>query len=270
AFGRFHDGDTRTRIETWDEIPVYNRFKNFYPRRSSTDDFSLSRLDRRDIGYYSQSETSDYWFIETTVEGRHEASFILFRQENDDGYRLTIEQGTITLSLVENGREAVLVEKRYYDETKDIKVSIDKSSPLDSYVRIKLTINDLLILDHYDFDNTFTSGGYALSSARGVEETFQNLAGTRYSQAQMIYRRIIRDSYRFIVAYYGFVGTDRYQLSMYRSEPGIGDVISLSPTDFLKIEMMLEESHPDAYEIVNARTFIDYANSYQQYHGTLK
>jgi hypothetical protein len=270
AFGRFHDGDTRTRIETWRQVPVYNRFKNFYPRRGSTDHFTLSRLDRRDAGYYSQSERSDYWFIETTVKGRDEASFILFHQENKDGYHLTIEQGFITLSLVEKGRERILFEQTYYEETKNIKVSIDKSSPLDSYVRIKLTINDLPIIDLYDFDNTFTSGGYALSSSSGVLETFKNLNGTRYSQAQAIYRRIIHDSYRFIVAYYGFVGTDRYHLSMYRSEPGIGGVISLSPTDFLKIKMMLEENHPDAYEIVNAKTFIDFANSYQQYYGTLE
>jgi hypothetical protein len=147
---------------------------------------------------------------------------------------------------------------------------IDKATPYDQYTKITLYVNDVLVIEYYDHLNHFVQGGFGLFSELGVIETFKDLKGTKYSQAQSIYRRIISDEHRFIVAYYGFVGGTNHTQSMYRSEPGMNAVISLSPTDFYKIQLLLEQSHPGIYQIVNAHEFLTYAQTYQNQENTLR
>ena len=163
-----------------------------------------------------------------------------------------------------------MTSKVYNTTSRNIKLSIDKSSPLDQYTRIKLYVNDLLIFDYYDLDNHFTQGGFGLRSSEYTKNVITALDGTNASMAKQIYQRIISDPNHYILAYYGFVGTEDYTLAQYRSEPGIGGVISLSPTDFYKIQLLLDLHYPGVYEVVNAREFMTFAQMYQNTYGTLR
>jgi hypothetical protein len=271
AFARIHDGNTSIRIEEWVGVPVYNRWTNFYPRRPASGDVSTTQMLAENQNHYTQSVESNYWFIETTLtntQSKH--GFELFRQSNGDGYQVYFENGALTLSMIKNGQEQIIQTRIFNLSSKRVKMIVDKATPLDPYTRITLYVNDLIVIDHYDLNNHYTEGGFGLFSDIGVLATFQSLNGTRLSQAQFIYRRILTDPNRFIMAYYGFVGGTNHTLSMYRSEPGINGVISLSPTDFYKIHLLLEQSHPGVYEIVNAHEFLTYAMAYQDQYGTLR
>jgi len=158
----------------------------------------------------------------------------------------------------------------YHTSSRKVKVSVDQSSLVHPYPRIKLYVNDLKIIDLYDHDFMYSSGGFGLFSDDAISTTFTNLTGTKYSMANAIYNRIISDPNRFILAYYGFVGTDEYGDAQYRTEPGVGGVISLSPTDFYHIQLMLNLNYPGVYEVVHANEFLDYAKSYQAYYGNLR
>ncbi|TVP85102.1 MAG: hypothetical protein EA375_05345 [Acholeplasmataceae bacterium] len=271
AFTRIHDGNTSIRVETWGGVPVYNRWTNFYPRRAASGHVSFSALTMLGTERGIQTTESDYWFIETTLaDTTAKTGFDLFTNDAGDGFRIYFEDGRVHLDRLRGGAEEPIDSRIFNMSGRQVKVSIDKSTPLDEHVRIMLTVNDLVIIDHHEVDAHVERGGFALFSEDGVTQTFQHLTGTRDSMARQIYHRIVNDNNRFIVAYYGFVGSPDHSLSMYRSEPGIQGVISLSPTDFYKIHLMLEASHPGVYQIVNAYEFLDYANQYQQYFGTLR
>ncbi len=271
AFARMHDGDTTIRIEKWSTIPVYNRWTNYYPRRSSSGDVSWSALSEIDSKHYIQDRVSDYWFIESTLANTSSnITFDLFQQENGDGYQIVFENGEIILQKSVGGIITTLMSKIYTTATRQVKLSIDRSTPLDEHTRIKLYVNDLKIFEFYDIDNSFVEGGFAIRSDQNTKSVIMNLDGTRQSMAKQIYQRIISDPNHYILAYYGFVGTEEYTLAQYRTEPGIGDVISLSPTDFYKIQLLLDLHYPGVYEIVNAREFMQFAVQYQQYYGTLR
>lgn len=271
SFARIHDGNTSIRVETFDSIPVYNRWTNFYPRRGATIEVLTSQMVTKSLHHYVQSKTSNYWFIETNLtytQAKH--GFELFSQPNGDGYQVTFENGMLTLSVT-IGDEIFILDSKVFDlSSKRVKMIIDKATPYDQYTKITLYVNDVLVIEYYDHLNHFVQGGFGLFSELGVIETFKDLKGTKYSQAQSIYRRIISDEHRFIVAYYGFVGGTNHTQSMYRSEPGMNAVISLSPTDFYKIQLLLEQSHPGIYQIVNAHEFLTYAQTYQNQENTLR
>lgn len=271
AFARIHDSNTAIRVETWNNTPVYNRWTNFYPRRGATSEVNLLNMDIINSKHVVQSLVSDYWFIETELStSLNTIGFELFRQTNGDGYQLILSNGKITLLRTVSGNETILQELNYHTTSRKVKLSIDHSSLIDPYPRIKLYINDLKIIDVFDKAFVHTSGGFGLFSDDSISTTFTKLTGTKYSMAESIYNRIIQDSNRFILAYYGFVGTDEYGNAQYRTEPGIGGVISLSPTDFYNIKLMLEKNYPDVYEIVHANEFLEYAKTYQAYYGNLR
>jgi hypothetical protein len=271
AFARIHDGNTSIRVEKWNTVPVYNRWTNFYPRRGSSGHVNLLVLDQLSSELYEQTHQSDYWFIESNLTNTMNSHGLwLFSNEEGEGYKIEFNDGKITLSKHKDDQVEILYEINYHQASRKIKVSIDKSTPLDTYVRIKLYINDLKIIEVYDNEDVLISGGFKLFSDDGVAQTFSNVNGTKYSMAQAIYRRIIQDPNRFILAYYGFVGTEEYTKAQYRSEPGIGGVISLSPTDFYKISLLLALNYPDVYEIVLAPEFLEFATTYQDYYGTLR
>ncbi|RJX25936.1 MAG: hypothetical protein C4537_03525 [Acholeplasma sp.] len=271
AFARIHDGNTSIRVESWSSIPVYNRWTNFYPRRSSSGDVAYLAMDKMSDYRYEQDLSSDYWFIQSTLANTLDAiHYDLFVQENGDRYRVTFEDGSIHLKTIINGVETVLSSKVYNTATRNIKLSIDHSTPLDQYTRIKLYVNDLKIFEYFDAENHFTEGGYAIETEGITTDVVTNLQGTRFSMAEQIFNSIVNDNNHFILAYYGFVGTEEYTLAQYRTEPGIGGVISLSPTDFYKIKLLLDLHYPGEYEIVNAREFMEFAVTYQQYYGTLR
>ncbi len=271
AFARIHDGNTSIRVENWNEVPVYNRWTNFYPRRSSTSEVSLSAMDIIHSKHLVQSKVSDYWFIETTLANSlNTIGFELFRQDNGDGYQVIFSGGNIRLIKIVAGIEETMFSLNYHTSSRKVKVSVDQSSLVHPYPRIKLYVNDLKIIDLYDHDFMYSSGGFGLFSDDAISTTFTNLTGTKYSMANAIYNRIISDPNRFILAYYGFVGTDEYGDAQYRTEPGVGGVISLSPTDFYHIQLMLNLNYPGVYEVVHANEFLDYAKSYQAYYGNLR
>ncbi len=271
AFTRIHDGNTSIRVESWTSVPVYNRWTNFYPRRSSSGDVSYAVMDKVSDHRYEQDLPSDYWFIQSTLANTLDAiHYDLFVQENGDRYRVTFEDGSIHLKVIINGVETILSSRVYNTTTRNIKLSIDHSTPLDTYTRIKLYVNDLKIFEYFDAENHFIEGGYALETEGVTTEVITNLQGTRFSMAEQIFNSIVNDNNHYILAYYGFVGTEEYTLAQYRTEPGIGAVISLSPTDFYKIKLLLDLHYPGEYEIVNAREFMEFAVTYQQYYGTLR
>jgi len=271
AFARIHDGNTSIRVETWNTIPVYNRWTNYYPRRASSGDVGYTSLYELSANHYIQNQVSDYWFIQSTLSNTQEMiTFDLFRQSNGDGYQVTFEDGVISLKKTISGVETTLASKVYSTTSRQIKLSIDKSTPLDLYTRIKLYVNDLLIFEYFDEDNTFVQGGFGLRSDEPTKNVITNLDGTDSSMAKQIYNRIITDPNHYILAYYGFVGSEDYTLAQYRSEPGIGGVISLSPTDFYKIQLLLDLNYSGVYEVVNAREFMTFAQNYMQTYGTLR
>jgi hypothetical protein len=228
-------------------------------------------MDKMSDYRYEQDLNSDYWFIQSTLANTLDAiHYDLFVQENGDRYRVTFEDGSIHLKTIINGVETVLSSKVYNTATRNIKLSIDHSTPLDQYTRIKLYVNDLKIFEYFDAENHFTEGGYAIETEGITTDVVTNLQGTRFSMAEQIFNSIVNDTNHFILAYYGFVGTEEYTLAQYRTEPGIGGVISLSPTDFYKIKLLLDLHYPGEYEIVNAREFMEFAVTYQQYYGTLR
>ena len=271
SFARIHDGNSSIRVENFDGIPVYNRWTNFYPRRTATNEVSLSQMVMHSVNHYIQTKESNYWFIESNLSNtqlRH--GFDLFTQPNGDGYQITFEDGKLTLSVKLESQTIILQSKTFDLSTKRVKMIIDKATPYDTYTKITLYINDLIVIEYEDHQNYFEEGGFGLFSEIGVDQSFKDLKGTKFSQAQSIYQRIISDQHTFIVAYYGFVGGTNHTQSMYKSEPGINAVISLSPTDFYKIQLLLEQSHPSLYEIVNAHEFLTYASIYQNQYNTLK
>lgn len=271
AFARIHDGNTTIRIEKWSSVPVYNRWTNFYPRRSSSGDVSYTSMVEVNPNHYVQTKNSDYWFIQSTLANtQQKIVYDLFRQNNGDGYHVRFENGAIFIEKTVAGITSELSSKMYTTASRNIKVSIDKSTPLDEYTRIKLYVNDLLIFDYYDSDNSFTSGGFGIRTSEPTRHVVSSLDGTHMSMAKQIYQRIITDPNHYILAYYGFVGTEDYTLAQYRSEPGVGGVISLSPTDFYKIQLLLDHNYPGVYEVVNAREFMTFASTYQQTYGTLR
>lgn len=271
AFARIHDGNTAIRVESWNSVPVYNRWTNFYPRRSSTSEANMTSLTSLSTNHRIQTKRSNYWFLETTLStSQNEIGFELFRQDNGDGYQVVFHGGTVELKRIVAGIEETLKSQTFHSSTRIIKVSIDKATPLDEYTRIKLYVNDWKIFDFYDLDNAFVEGGFGIYSEDTIASTFLKFTGTKYSMAQAIYQRIVSDSNRFILAYYGFVGTEEYGNAQYRTEPGIGGVISLSPTDFYKIQLLLDANDPGRYEIVHANEFMQYAKQYQDYYGSLK
>lgn len=271
AFSRMHDGNTAIRIEEWTGVPVYNRWTNFYPRRASSNDVLWSSLDTISSNHYQQDVISDYWFIQATLANTQKnITFDIFTQENGDSYQIVFQDGEIKLQKNQSGVVTVLMSKIYSTTSRQIKLSVDHSTPLDTHTRIKLYVNDLKIFEFYDVENTFTQGGFALKSEESTKSVITNLDGTKYSMAKQIYNRIISDTNHYILAYYGFVGTEDYTNAQYRTEPGIGGVISLSPTDFYKIQLLLDLHYPGVYEIVNAREFMQFAKQYQQYYGTLR
>jgi hypothetical protein len=228
AFARIHDGNTAIRIESWTTVPVYNRWTNFYPRRSSSGDVSWTNLQKINEQSYVQTKSSDYWFIQASLANTSQSIiFDLFRQTNGDGYHVRFDSGEIIIEKTMGGITSRMTSKVYNTTSRNIKLSIDKSSPLDQYTRIKLYVNDLLIFDYYDLDNHFTQGGFGLRSSEYTKNVITALDGTNASMAKQIYQRIISDPNHYILAYYGFVGTEDYTLAQYRSEPGIGGVISL-------------------------------------------
>lgn len=271
AYARIHDGNTSIRVETWSGIPVYNRWTNYYPRRASSGHVSWSSLSAVDTKHYVYPNASDYWFIQASLANTSSMiAFDLFRQTNGDGYHVVFENGQIHLQKTIGGITSTLSSRNYSTATRNIKISIDHSTPLDTYTRIKVYVNDLKIFEVYDDEPTLIEGGYGIRSTENTKGVVTTLDGTHYSMAKQIYRQIIQDPNRFIVAYYGFVGTEEYTLAQYRTEPGIGGVISLSPTDFYKIQLLLDLHHPGVYEIVNAREFMQFAAAYQQNNGTLR
>jgi hypothetical protein len=218
-----------------------------------------------------QNQVSNYWFIETTLsQSQNTIGFELFRQANGDGYQVVFAQGRVYLKRIIGGIEEVLHDLTFNTSSRKVKVSIDQSTPLDLFPRIKLYVNDLKVIEYYDLDNTFNQGGFGLFTDDQISSTFTNLTGSKFSMAMAIYNRIVQDSNRFIMAYYGFVGTEEYTNAQYRTEPGIGGVISLSPTDFYKIKLMLDINYPNTYEIVHANEFLEYAKTYQAYYGNLR
>lgn len=271
AFARMHDGNTSIRIEEWSGVPVYNRWTNFYPRRASSNDVLWSAFETIDSYHYQQDLVSDYWFIQASLANTQKnITFNVFSQSNDDGYQIIFQDGEIILQKTVNGIITELASKVYTTSSRQIKISIDHSTPLDEYTRIKLYVNDFKIFEYYDVENSFVEGGISLSSEETTKSMITNLDGTRFSMAKQIYNRIINDTNHYILAYYGFVGTEEYTLAQYRTEPGIGGVISLSPTDFYKIQLLLDLHYPGVYEIVNAREFMQFAEQYQDYYGTLR
>lgn len=271
AFARIHDGNTSIRIEKWSSVPVYNRWTNFYPRRSSSGDVSYSSMTEVNHNQYVQTKASDYWFIQSTLaNSEQKIIYDLFRQHNGDGYHVRFENGAIFIEKTVSGITSELASRIYTTTSRNIKISIDKSTPLDEFTRIKLYINDLLIFDYYDTNNSFISGGFGIRTVESTRNIVTSLDGTIMSMAKQIYQRIITDPNHYILAYYGFVGTEDYTLAQYRSEPGVGGVISLSPTDFYKIQLLLDQNYPGVYEVVNAREFMTFATTYQQTYGTLR
>jgi hypothetical protein len=271
AFARIHDGNQTIRIENWQGVNVYNRWTNFYPRRPSSDHFRSAVLNKITPQYYLQESQSDYWFIETDIANTNlKTGFDLFTDGNQEGYRVYFQDGQVVLAK-KFMNEEIEVQRFFYNVlNKKVKISIDKSTPLDDFVHIRMYVNDLVVIDYYDQANSFTKGGFAMFSELSVEQAFSNINGSNQSMAMAVYQRILNSRDQFIMPYYGFVGGEDHTKSMYRSEPGVGKVMSLSPTDFYKIKLLLDLNYPNTYEIVNALEFMTFATQYQNYYGTLR
>ena len=72
------------------------------------------------------------------------------------------------------------------------------------------------------------------------------------------------DPNQFIVGYYGVVFDHDFTLSQYKTEPGPGEVVSLSPTDLYRIQLLLHENHPNEYVIINMDEFYTYLQQSEQ------
>ncbi len=270
AITRIHDGNTTIRIESWLGTNVYNRWRNFYPRRPGSDFVNLETLKKNTDYHFIQDESSDYWFLEgTLINSRDGIHFHLLTQSNGDGYEVEFKDGYVRLNKIENQVTKTLYEKRFFVNERKFKLSVEHS-PIHGLPRIKLTINDLEIFDIYDHDNTFKQGGFEIKSEIQITEYIKEFRGSNRSIAMSVYDNITRDTNRFIVGYYGFMGSINYKDAQYRSEPGIGDVISLSPLDIYIISLELEKNFPNQYEITNLREFMEYSSRYFDKYQTLR
>jgi hypothetical protein len=180
-----------------------------------------------------------------------------FTQTNGDGYRLRIGDGQLILervvgaTITELGRSS-----RSSIGSHELIVSVDRSSSLLESTRITVYFDQDRIF-HLE-DNAFTEGGFSFLSDAGVPTTFRNVKGQHLSQAEEIYYKILNDPNQFVVGYYGVMFDHDFPLSQYHTEPGPGEVVSLSPTDVYKIALLLEENHPEEYVIVNMDEFYTY------------
>jgi hypothetical protein len=270
AITRIHDGNTSIRLEYWRGIPVYNRWSNFYPRRPGTPLAKLDNMERISEFEYVQNEKSEYWFFEGSLENSKEGiNFGLFKQSNGDGYELVLEDGYIRVNSNRDDRIDNIYEKRFHVNERNFKITIENSK-IHDYPRIQLILNDLKVLDIYDRHKAFTSGGFSIKSTRNIETYLINFNGSNRSIAMSVYDNIIRDSNQFIIAYYGFMGTSQYEYAQYRSEPGIGDVMSLSSMDIHYIIEALHKNHPNQYQITHLKEFMEYAGRYFDKYQTLR
>jgi hypothetical protein len=237
----------------------YNRKNVFYPRRGSSSYVSLTNMTRIDETQYVQSTTSDYWYLQSDLvrTTSDQAVVNFFTQTNGDGYRLRIGDGQLILervvgaTITELGRSS-----RSSIGSHELIVSVDRSSSLLESTRITVYFDQDRIF-HLE-DNAFTEGGFSFLSDAGVPTTFRNVKGQHLSQAEEIYYKILNDPNQFVVGYYGVMFDHDFPLSQYHTEPGPGEVVSLSPTDVYKIALLLEENHPEEYVIVNMDEFYTY------------
>lgn len=241
------------------DMLIYNRRSNFYPRNAFSPHVALSAMTRLNNNTYQQTTVSDYWYVMADLTRRTggQVHLDLFTQPNGDGYRLEIAGGSLSLYLNVNGETTL--KAIHFASTigvHDLRVTIDRSSPLDSQTHIVVYLNKQRIINVHD--DTFESGGFRLYAEEGVTDVWQNLQGRHFSQAYDIYQRIISSNLDFICAYYGPVFAPDFTESQYRVEPGPGEVMSLSPRDFYAVHLLLEASHPGVYHIVNMHEFYTY------------
>lgn len=237
----------------------YNRRNVFYPRRGSSPHVSLSAMTHTSNDLSIQTMVSDYWYLQTDLvrTTSDEAVLAFFTQTNGDGYRLRIGNGLLVLERVEQG---VVTELDRISQSSigshELIVSVDRSSSLLTSTQISIYF-DQERLFHLT-DDTFADGGFSFTSLAGVSNVFQNIKGQHLSQAEEIYYKILADPNQFVVGYYGVMFDHDFTLSQYHTEPGPGEVVSLSPTDVYKIARLLEENHPDTYVVVNMDEFYTY------------
>ena len=241
------------------DMLFYNRRNVFYPRRGSSSLVSLSGMTEESSNHYIQSETSDYWYLQTDLVRpvSIDVSIAFFTQENGDTYQLTIESGTLKLTKQIGSDEIVLASYSASTiGTHELIISVDGSNIYLDKTLITVYLDQTRIF-HIE-DETFSSGGFDFFSENTIPSTFTNVKGLHMSQSEEIYHKIINDPNDFIVGYYGVVFDNDFTLSQYHTEPGPGEVISLSPTDFYRIALLLEENYPGLYEIVNMDEFYTY------------
>ncbi len=241
------------------DMLFYNRRNVFYPRRGYSSLVNINNLTVHDSHRYEQPTSSDYWYIQTDLvrTTTDEAVIRFFTQANGDGYAVEISGGTIRLIKTVGGTELVLDERVAASiGTHELIVSVDRSSSMLDETVISVYF-DKTRLFHLE-DASFAEGGFELITEASVTTTFTNLIGQHMGQAEEIYHKILNDPNQFVVGYYGVVFDHDFTLSQYKTEPGPGEVVSLSPTDFYRIMLLLDENHPDEYVIVNMEEFYTY------------
>ena len=241
------------------DMLFYNRRNVFYPRRGNSSYVTQMNLTKIDNFTYEQNHNSDYWYIQTDLSrsGSYKVQIDFFTQSNGDGYYILIDGGQISLHK-HIGNEDIIITERALSiiGEKELIITVDKSSSLLSQTEIIVYLDQSRIIN--EKDSSFSSGGFKLYSEEDFNQTFKNLKGLHKSQSEEIYDKILNDPNQFIVGYYGVVFDHDFTLSQYHTEPGPGEVISLSPTDFLRIQLLLEENYPNEYIIVNMDEFYTY------------
>gem|GEM_PF-2958631 len=241
------------------DMLFYNRKAVFYPRAATSNYVKLSDMQAENNNRYNQTRTSSYWYIKTelnrTINSKVEID--LFIQPNGDKYIFEIIDGKVSI-YKSIGGDRTLIGLAFYSMIgkKNLIVAIDRSSSIMTHTTIAVYVDKQRIIKLTD--ETFGNGSFSLYSEEGVVGTFQSLQGKHLSQADEIYYKILNDPRKFIVGYYGVVFAKDFTESQYRVEPGPGEVISMSPTDFFKIQVKLNETHPGQYAIVNMDEFYTY------------
>lgn len=241
------------------DMLFYNRRNVFYPRRGYSSYVSLSNMTRESSARYVQDTISDYWYLQTnlTRTTSDAATIEFFTQANGDGYVLTVDSGLITLSKIVGGTTLEIGSVVASTiGSHELIISVDKSSSMLDSTVITVYLDKERIF--HENDLSFFEGGFTFTSDAGVTSVFRNVVGQHKSQSEEIFDKIIQDPNDFIVGYYGVVFDHDFTLSQYHTEPGPGEVVSLSPTDFYRIQLLLEEMYPGEYVIVNMDEFYTY------------
>jgi hypothetical protein len=257
-----------------DQVFYYNRGINMYPRRQRDPEIRIGSMNKDNENRYFSERNEKYWYINATFDTIPSGSFgvEVFTRENGDAYKMEINGNTAKLIVIENGIEKILAERviNFRASGNSIVSVADRSSPMDTSTRVKFYVNNITIAEIED--DTHKNGGYALySNDKKVDEIFTNLSGTNISQPQQTAQSIIKDRRKFIVGFYGYIFDKHYENNQMMTEPGFGpyDVITLSPSDLIRVIEILEYNDPGVYEVVNLEVFMQYAREYYENNNSL-